>query len=364
MSANNSGVSAGYVDNAVSRLRHELIQKIQELESQMINLAEKVVQEIRSQTESMRNTTHNQTNKLSSDIGTQTGALVAQAIAQIKILHDSHGELVTANTKIALQTEAELQIEIVKKVGAYIATKSKLISLEKDIESRFGKSYESVYINRQLYNNHFQSIIEDYSKKIKTIARHIYEIAENDIAPAIDAANRPQIQIFDLPVEVDLLRLKARAESLDETLQLLRSARLDDVLLAMNKLRTRIEDCYKLDGVSRDSERSFAVEGLLLTANGNDTLLVESLVSTLDVQGEKIIRLSQPEDDFKKYYDKSNLDAALQAISQRPTRKPTVEEGQALVRAAAELQSEKVISKESVELFTQFLSLNLLKLTE
>ena len=106
MSDNNSGVSAGYVDNAVSRLRHELIQKIQELESQMINLAEKVVQEIRSQTESMRNTTHNQTNKLSSDIGTQTGALVAQAIAQIKILHDSHGELVTANTKIALQTEA------------------------------------------------------------------------------------------------------------------------------------------------------------------------------------------------------------------------------------------------------------------
>ncbi len=142
------------------------------------------------------------------------------------------------------------------------------------------------------------------------------------------------------------------------------TSRLDDVLLAMNKLRTRIEDCYKLDGVSQNSEKECAVEGLLVSANGSETLLVESLVSSVNVQGESIVHLSPPEDDFKKYYDTSNVNAAAKAVLKRSTRKPSAEEIQALKRAATELQSENMISKESLELFNQFMNLNLLKLTE
>jgi hypothetical protein len=365
MSSNGAGgVSAEYVNERVARLREELLYKIQELEREMINLAERVVTAIERQTSALESDLNQQTKHLSSDIGKQTAALVAQALAQIKILHDSHEELVSTKTKISLQTEAELQIEIVKKIGAYASTKAKLAAFAQDIESRFRKSYESVYINRQLYNSHFQAIFDEYSKKIKAIASHIYEIVEEDIAPAIEAATRPQSEIFELPIEVDLLRLKTRADSLEKTLELLRASRLDDILSAVDRLKQKVHQHHRLEGLGKHVERKYAVEGLLLTANGSETLLVEATLLAPQTRGAGIVQLTPPEDDFAIYWSDSVIRAAAKAASERPSRHASTEESQRLLQSAIELQAEGTISQESLDLISQFLELRLLTVTE
>jgi len=70
-----------------------------------------------------------------------------------------------------------------------------------------------------------------------TIGEHIFQIKLEDIAPAEKAALVPYEQAHALPLEMDLQRLAVRSQNLDETLNLLKSSRLDDVVNSLDSLK-------------------------------------------------------------------------------------------------------------------------------
>lgn len=369
MSEGNSGVSAGYVNDAIQRafteLQRYVEQEISRLEQEMQNLAQKVVGAI-----------NHQTDQLSRDLDKQTIAIVAQAGLTYKLLSATRDELTHTRERLvrefsetrgtlALKTEADLQIELSSTVARLSATRSKINTFVADIEARFEKAVEGVYLNRQLYNLNFKKILEDYANKIRTIAQHIYEITEQDFGPATRAAMTPPSQICDLPIEVDLLRLRLREESLDRCLEILKGARLDEILLSLNKLRLTLENEFRLTpslGSPADAPR--AVHGLFVGAGADETILVQATVSKSHPGADERIVLQPPADGLKRYHEETARRLVSTSVSRRAARPATEIELGSLRAAAARLLQAGTISPDNKGLFEEFLDRRLLVYVE
>jgi len=356
----NQGVDLSPVYREISNLRRDLERETQRLENIMNQLVSTLQIAISKQTSDLENNAIEQRKHLSRDIFTQTEAVVAQAVLQLEVLHKSHQELINTKKNITLQTEAELQIELAKKVSNLLATQTKIASFVKEVDSRFNKSIEGVYLNRQLYNHNFQTIFDEYTKKIRTIAQHIYDIIENDFCPATNAALIPNEQICDLPMEVDLYRLKVRSESLNESLELLKTARLDDILLAFSKLNRSLEETYRVKVPSISSDTVYIVPGIIVSANDNYSLFLESKMTTSNNGSSINISFVKPENDFKNYHTENVKKTIIDTINYKTLQVISNEEKQLLINAGNTLLANGKLSFENIELLNEFLNNNLL----
>lgn len=270
-------------------------------------------------------------------------------------------EFTRTRENLSLKTEADLQIELAEKISHAVATRSKINAFVADITARFEKSVEGIYLNRQLYNLNFKKIFDEYQNKIRTIAQHIYEITEQDFGPATKAALTAPDQICELPIEVDLLRLKLRAESLDECLELLKNARLDDILLSLNKLGHSLENEFRValpSGSSPDAVH--CVYGLHMRAHNDETVLLQSTVTTTGTGSQERVVIQPPADGFKRYHEETARRSINQSIARRSTRPATETELSALRSAATRLVQTGRISADSQGLLSEFLERGLL----
>ena len=364
MSEGNSRVSAAYVDAAISRLESQVDQQIHQLELEMQNLASQVVAAI-----------DHQTRQLSGDLDRQTAAIVAQAVLTYKLLGSAREQLVdelsstrvqltkdfkATRENLSLKTEADLQLDLAEKIAGAVSTRDKINRFVADITSRFDKSVEGIFLNRQLYNHNFKKIFDEYQHKIRTIAQHIYEIGEQDFGPATQAALTPPEQICDLPVEVDLLRLKCRAESLDECLELLKTARLDDILLSVNKLAGQLENDFSVKLTDPAAGPVFCAHGLLVRVGSRQTLLLQSSVNVRRDGPAERVEIAPPTDDFARYQQGGARRALEATLARRRERPATSEEKDALRATAQRLAGRGVITQESQALLNEFLGTELL----
>ena len=354
------GVSAADVANQINQLRAYIDSEIKRLENQMINLANQVVSAIKNQTE-----------HLSSDMNKQTIAVVAQAVMTYKMLNSTRDELVGTRKQLAtdfqetrdnlsLKTEADLQLELTGKVSSTIATKAKIESFVINITNRFEKSIEGIFQNRQLYNLNFHKIYEEYTNKIRTIARHIYDIVENDFVPATKAATIPVQQLCDLPMEVDLLRIKIRSESLDESIELLKATRLDDILLSQSKLETSLENKYRISSTATDSSGEYFVHGVFVRTDSSSNLILESRIEPQISANVENLSFTAPANDFARYHDLTIKTKVSAEIAKRGERQATAEEKNVIILAAKRLMTRGKISTDSHKLLDEFLKTNLL----
>jgi hypothetical protein len=187
--------------------------------------------------------------------------------------------------KIEIQTESALQIEVGKKVAEAGSLRAKLDAFLKDIKDRFDRSIAGVVINRELYSLNFKKITDEYENKIRTIGEHIFQVKTEDIAPAVKAAQVLYEDAHSLPIEMDLKRLSARAECLDQTLEMLKTSRLDEVVSSLDTLDNMLKQ-YSAPGVAADA--SFCVEGVAVTSANSANLLV-GLVASAVTAGEGIV---------------------------------------------------------------------------
>lgn len=365
------GVSAADVANQINQLRAYIDSEIKRLENQMINLANQVVSAIKNQTE-----------HLSSDMNKQTIAVVAQAVMTYKMLNSTRDELVGTRKQLetdfqdtrkqlatdfqetrdnlSLKTEADLQLELTGKVSSTIATKAKIESFVINITNRFEKSIEGIFQNRQLYNLNFHKIYEEYTNKIRTIARHIYDIVENDFVPATKAATIPVQQLCDLPMEVDLLRIKIRSESLDESIELLKATRLDAILLSQSKLETSLENKYRISSTATDSSGEYFVHGVFVRTGSSSNLILESRIEPQISANAENLSFTAPANDFARYHDLTIKTKVSAEIAKRGERQATAEEKNVIILAAKRLMTRGKISTDSHKLLDEFLKTNLL----
>jgi len=342
------GVSAAYVDAEIAKLEKEL----RRLEVEMAELARAVVDSISAQTETLKH-----------HMDAQTAAMVAGVAATTVMIERTKSQIESdfqvTQEKLALQMETALQVEIGKKVADIAAAKTKLDAFRTDVENRFLNSVVLAFRNRALYNAHFQKIHDEYQHKLKTIGESIFRIRDLDMKPAVDAAMVEPERTHGLPIEVDLYRLQVRAENLDQSLQLLKSSRLDDILNSTQRLEGLVGGKFavELDGRSGDA----VITGIGIASKmGTDVVLAAEAQSVTD----KAADIRGAKSDLSVFAAANAQARVRAALEQRATRQATNDEIVSLAKAALRLQEKKLISEEAYVMFEDFLGRGTLNLAE
>jgi vacuolar-type H+-ATPase subunit H len=347
------------ISNAKSELhreiesaRNEFRREIERLEQEMIEVGRMIVGEIRDQTA-----------RLSGNIETQTVAVVGGVAATTVMLERTKNQIETdfdrTRTKLDLQTEASLQIEVGKKIADSVSTHGKLMAFASDINSRFQKSIEGIFLNRQLYSVNFNKIFDEYRNKIRTIGEHIFYIRDNDILPAVKAANASLEEIHGLPFEVDLLRLKVRAQSLDETLTMLKQSRFDQILNSLDNLTESLNSQFALDlkaGSSNGSDCSVVMMGVQSKLATDYLIGVEAS----PVNANQAVNLSRHDSIYSELLGKNSKNL-MEKLLASASRIPAKGELDRLHAAVESLKKKNLISEENSLMVNEFIDSGNLK---
>jgi hypothetical protein len=359
MAETSSGVSQGYVDSQISSLRSEMRSEIHGVRAEIRALQSYVEQEIARLEREMREIGE----MIVKAIDRQTTAVVGGVAATTLMIERTKQQIQTdfseTRQKLDLQTESTMQIEIGKKVAEAQSNKTKLENFVQDIKTRFEKSIESAAINRELYDLNFQKILDEFDNKIQTIGSHIFQIRHEDIAPAERAAQIAYQAAHNLPIEMDLHRLDIRSQNLDQSLSMLKSSRLDEVLHSQARNDAQLQ--------------AFAGN---FPAQAPQELVIEAIYTSSPLQQKLLAGLSaQP--CGTSAVDLQPLSAELQALSAAPTVQTVARNipvAQAKVASSAEvvemakaarvLRSKGLISEDAATMFEDFIGSGQLKIVE
>ena len=356
-----SSMDYGYVDSAINSLRSELHGEILDVQNEVRELSAWVKGEIQRLENEMREIGEMIVHAIDKQTAAVVGGVAATTIMIERTKHQIEEDFTQTRSKLELQTESTLQIEVGKKLAEANSSKGKLDAFINDIKLRFDRAIAGVAINRQLYNLNFKKITEEYQNKIKTIGEHIFQVKLEDIAPAMKAARIPYEVTHSLPIELDLKRLSARAENLDETLTLLRSSRLDEVLSSLKTLDSTLDGFAAGDAVAGDNV-ALCVEGLAATSP-TSTRVYAGLVASA-IEGSKPISLSLADASLALFDSKDVETQVQQTMAKRKFRDLSGPEVVALSKAAKELRSRKLISADAHALLDDFLGTGNLKYLE
>ena len=369
MAEGSPGISHGevqsIVNSAISSLRSEVMSEIRSVQNELHSEIQRLEAEMREVGQMIASEIRNQTNQLSGQIETQTLAVVGGVAANTFMLERTKTQIEEdfskTRTKLDLQTEANLQIEVGKKMADSVSTHGKLMAFAKDIDNRFEKSIEGFYLNRQLYNVNFNKIFDEYANKLRTIGQHIFFIRDNDILPAIEAAQAPLEEIHGLPMEVDLFRLKVRAENLDEVLQILKDSRFYKVLKSIELLEGTLDSQYGIKSTNTETSTDVFSTVVMATYSplGTDILVGRNAQI---VSGGKPVNFDPNNSELEVFESKKASAYLVAAAERREKRDPTPSEMGRLLKAAGSLAQRKLISDDAVSLLEDFFSSGNLKL--
>jgi len=325
------------VEYAVDDLRNELRNEIERLEREMREIGEMIVNAIDRQTTAV--------------VGgvALTTAMIERTKSQIE------SDFIETRNTLDLQTESNLQIEIGKKIAELQSTKAKLDVFGADIKARFDKSIEGVALNRELYNVHFRKIYEEYDNKVRTIGEHIFQIKEEDISPAVDSSRTVYEAAHHLPIEMDLQRLAARAENLDETLSVLRSSRLEEVLTSVEHIDSTLRS-FNFSDIELGGGISIGLTGLAtISPAGSRLCLGLRAEPPIGAMPLSFVISDSSIAAFGSDHAVELAKEALSSISGDGFRLARVDELVALGTAAGRLRERGLISSDLERLLEEFL---------
>ena len=278
--------------------------------------------------------------ELQRSIETQTAAIIASVGTTTAAVISTKDEVEQAKGQITLQLRSELQLELGRKLNVARSASSKFKQFFEDIKSRFDKSVQGVFINRNEYDVRFIQIFEEYEKKIRTIGEHIFQIRD-EIKLVEEASSESLETIHSLPLEVDLYRLKLRSEELDQTIQLLEASRLHEIKSSLSKLQLAA-DSLSFNNLNTSDDR-IGIEALLVKSNNNKS----DLLMGADAQrspGASVQLQSELLDNADNCLDE-NLQTILEhGLEQRQTRDLNSQEYQELQEAINTLSEDGIIS--------------------
>ncbi len=278
--------------DGLSRQLNELGQRIGKLERDVAATAQAVYEaarflggkldEVRSsvveggkQVTDRVDTTNERMNLAIVGVAATTAAVVEHRMATVRNIERAH-EL------IAKQTSAVVQMEVLRAFNEARALKSKVGAFTDEVDERFLKAIEGLFINRLLYDKHFQAIYDEYDTKIRTIGEHIFAIWENDLRPAEDAAKVPHSSYQELAVEVDLERLARRSAQLDQDLDVVYDAALGPRLDLDRAFERALSSTYSASTPAEPGLRASAAAVYLAGARGSKQFVCDMVALPAD----------------------------------------------------------------------------------
>lgn len=351
------GVSASDFRREIDNLRNEFDGRIRNVEQKVSNLQTELWNEVARLEREMREIG----NMIVGAINQQTAAIVGGVAANTVMIEGLKGkvedEFERTIDKLDSQIESALQVEVVKKMADASSVRSKLSAFVSDIRSRFDKSIFNAAANRELYNLNFRKITDEYENKIKIIGSHIFEVRDQDIAPVLASAKVPYELTHGLSIEMDMARLSARSQNLDETVSLLRNSRVSEVLSSLGDLEKELaEFALPCDPPSADIE--LCVEAIV-THSATGSSLYAGMKSRQVSEGlaANIIH----EADLGVYSAAEGRERVVAELEKADLRAAREDELAAIAAAAADLADRKLISTEARDQIADFLRAGKLK---
>lgn len=338
----------------IGGLRKNVESEISRLEDVMNDLVEAVVSAIREQTR-----------EVSEGLTKQTVAMVAGVAATTLELESTKIQIATdfekTRVKLDLQTKAGLQIEIGKKLADLKGLRDKLRAFDKDIRARYEKAIEGKRHNQELYNLNFGRIFDEYDHKVRTIGEHIFELRELDFGHVEEATNTSAEDIHNLPMDVDLQRLKVRSETLDQSLAILRATRLDKILHSVSSLDRLVREKHGIPP-AQSSDSTAAVVGLaVLSPIGCELHVASQLVTGTSTEPP---RLKPSGKDFDLYASAKAKERVKAMVERRAGLVASAAQVKRLFDATQRLRGRGVITAESESLLEDFLGRGQLRMVE
>ena len=325
-SSTSTGISRSTAESIARSAAREALREAQRYTDQKVN---EIMRDIDQMSRELQRSIETQTAAIIASVGTTTAAVMS-----------TKDEVEQAKGQITLQLRSELQLELGRKLNVARSASSKFKQFFEDIKSRFDKSLQGVFINRNEYDVRFVQIFEEYEKKVRTIGEHIFQIRD-EIKLVENASSESLETIHSLPLEVDLYRLKLRSEELDQTIQLLEASRLQEIKSSLSKLQ-QAADALSFNNLNTSDNR-IGIEALLVQSKNNKS----DLLMGADAQrlpGASVQLQSELLGNADNYLDE-NLQAILErGLEQRQTRDLNSQEYQELQEAINTLSEDGIIS--------------------
>lgn len=327
----------------LNELRQELYSEIGRLEEEMRQIGEMIVDAIRLQTLEM------------------TAGIAATTAMVESAKHQIEEDFSKTRGKLDAQIESTLQIEVGKKVAEASGVRDKMAAFIGDIKARFDRAIITSAQNRELYNVAFRNLTDEYGAKIRSIGAHIFQIRLDDIAPAFRAASVPYEEAHGLPIEMDLKRLELRSAQLDDTLELLKSSRLDEVVSSLETLEAQLSAASaNIPASAMDND--YCIEAVA-TRSQLATRVCTGLTA-LPASAGLNVNLSGPKPGLEVFASEPALDGLAKFLDQGQRRALSADESKRLVSAARNLRTHGLISDDALGLFEDFLGSGSLCLVE
>jgi hypothetical protein len=353
-----SGVSQSYVDNQLRSLRYELSSEISSTRNELIRYIDGEIARLEKE---MREIGEMIVNAIDRQTVAVVGGVAASTVMLERTKHQIETDFEFTRNKLDLQIESGMQIEIGKKVAEASSYKIKLDSFSLNINEGFQKAIVTAVLNRDLYDVNFKKILDEFDNKVKTIGDHIFQIRLEDIAPAEKASQIPYEVAHSLPIEMDLHRLEMRSQNLDQTLQMLKSSRLDDVIYS----RARVEDKLKSHEIFNNlktTNDTYAIEGFFVCSDLHEELIV-GVEAEACKDGESI-SIKQGDKSINSFTSTKALSKVKQVINESASRNISSQEVVELAKAANALLKKGMVSEEAVSMFEDFLGAGQLLIVE
>ena len=326
MSSSSTGISRSTAESIARSAAREALREAKNYTDQKVD---KIMRDIDQMSRELQRSIETQTAAIIASVGTTTAAVMS-----------TKDEVEQAKGQITLQLKSELQLELGRKLNVARSASSKFKQFFDDIKSRFDKSLQGVFINRNEYDVRFIQIFEEYEKKIRTIGEHIFQIRD-EIKLVENASSESLETIHSLPLEVDLYRLKLRSEELDQTIQLLEASRLQEIKSSLSKLQQAAES-LSFNNLNTSDDR-IGIEALLIQSKNNES----DLLMGADAQrppGASVQVQSELLGNANNFLDE-NLQAVMERrLEQRQTRNLNNQEYQELQEAINTLSEDGIIS--------------------
>jgi len=256
------GISRGEAASIAERAADRAFQKSKLYVDQRVT---EIMRDINQMSRELQNSIETQTAAIIAGLGATTTAVISTK-SEISETRDQLSD------KLTLQLKSELQLELGRKLNVARSASAKFQQFFQEIKSRFDKTVQGVFINRNEYDIRFNQIFEEYENKIRSIGDHIFQI--RDEIRLVEASSSESLEtIHGLPMEVDLYRLTLRSEELDQTMQLLEASRLKEIKSSLSRLA---DACDSLSYPNLPNEaQEIGIEAQLLTSeSGSVDLLV------------------------------------------------------------------------------------------
>lgn len=207
------------------------------------------------------------------------GTTAATAATVVRFKSDVSTGMEEARRLQERQTSAMVQLDSVRTVTEARALSSKADAFVQEVDERFAKAVEGVFLNRVLYDKHFGAIKDEYQSKIRTIGSHIYDIWEKDLRPTEHAAQVPADAYQGLAVEVDLERLAARSNLLESDLDMIRDRHLQPLVALDAKAEQAIDRTYAVDGAPKEGIE-VAVPAVVAFSDDSSLAIVDAVAGS------------------------------------------------------------------------------------